>query len=33
MRTLRELEAETIIENDPMDMEDLSNQSVNDPDD
>ena len=33
MRTLRELDVETEIINDPMESDDLSNQSINDPDD
>jgi hypothetical protein len=33
MRTLRELESDIEIENDPMGGDDLSNQPINDPDD
>ena len=33
MRTLRELDSEITLENDPMEMEDLSNQPLNDSDD
>jgi hypothetical protein len=33
MRTLRELDVETGITNDPMEMDDLSNQPLNDQDD
>jgi hypothetical protein len=33
MRTLRELDGEIEIVNDPMESEDLSNQPINDPDD
>jgi len=32
MRSLRELDSETEIINDPMETEDLSNQPINDPD-
>ena len=33
MWNLRELDAETEIINDPMEMDDLSNQPINNPDD